>query len=337
MYPKVTVLMSTYNGEKYIREQLDSILNQTEVEIRLIIRDDGSSDKTISIIKEYAEKNKCVSIIEGRNLGVGHSFWELLKKAPTSDYYAFADQDDVWDFDKLSHAVKVVQMAESIKNSNKIIGIGKTVNTSELLNMSQSNINSQIPVLYGANQLLVDANLKPISYRFAEVPKFDFYSSLSRNILYGCTMVFNNSLRKCCCNVPLPDEKVLKRKNHDAWMLYCAYIMGIVVFDQESKMKYRQHESNVVGGIQLSGSKAIREKIERFLSKKNKKVRSTLASNLLSCFDDNLKSQVKQRLSRIKNANSFWGALELCKDDVIVCAFNESRFKLFLRGILGWI
>ena len=88
---KVAVIMSTYNGEKFIREQLDSILNQSYKNIDLIVRDDGSKDKTVEIIKEYQEKHKNIKLYEGQNLGFVKSFFELLKLAD-ADYYAYADR-----------------------------------------------------------------------------------------------------------------------------------------------------------------------------------------------------------------------------------------------------
>lgn len=93
---KVIVLMSTYNGEKYLKEQIDSILNQVKVEVFLMIRDDGSSDNTIAILKEYERQNRNIKIIKGKNIGVGNSFMQLLYNSAEAEYYAFADQDDVW-------------------------------------------------------------------------------------------------------------------------------------------------------------------------------------------------------------------------------------------------
>ena len=116
--------MSTYNGERYLREQIDSILQQIDVEIELIIRDDGSNDGTVQIIEEYASKYPCISYYCGDNVGVGKSFMELLKNAPTADYYAFSDQDDVWLKDKLIRAVKAITITEQCKDFNECMGGG---------------------------------------------------------------------------------------------------------------------------------------------------------------------------------------------------------------------
>ena len=98
--------MSTYNGQKYIRQQIDSILQQTNVEVNLLVRDDGSKDDTIKILDEYKQEGK-LTYYTGPNLGPQLSFLNLLNNCPKADYYAFADQDDYWEKDKLSTAVKL--------------------------------------------------------------------------------------------------------------------------------------------------------------------------------------------------------------------------------------
>lgn len=101
----VTVLMSTYNGEKYLKEQIDSILSQVDVDVRLVIRDDGSTDNTVGVIKEYSQRNSNVEFTVGKNIGYANSFLTLIQMAGDSDYYAFSDQDDIWKKNKLSTAV----------------------------------------------------------------------------------------------------------------------------------------------------------------------------------------------------------------------------------------
>ena len=121
--PFVSVLMSTYNGEKYIREQIESILNQKKVKVHLLIRDDGSQDSTIEIVKEYANKYPNVSVYAGKNIGIGNSFMELLRNAPEADYYAFADQDDVWLDGKLERAIELIKATEQSIILQEVAGI----------------------------------------------------------------------------------------------------------------------------------------------------------------------------------------------------------------------
>ena len=110
-YPTVAVLMSTYNGEKYIKEQLDSIFNQKEVYVTLYVRDDGSTDNTLEIIKAY--HNDIILLPFDENKGPGLSFMTLLyhvmSLSTQYDYYAFADQDDIWMDVKLNKAIQQIQ------------------------------------------------------------------------------------------------------------------------------------------------------------------------------------------------------------------------------------
>ena len=102
--------MSCFNGKKYVQEQINSILEQIDVEITLLIRDDGSKDKTIEILKYNADMYKNVKLKLGNNIGFKRSFYEtLVNEAGEYDYYAFADQDDVWDKDKLITAINLLE------------------------------------------------------------------------------------------------------------------------------------------------------------------------------------------------------------------------------------
>ena len=105
----VNVLISTYNGEKYIKDQIDSILGQTYPNIRIYVRDDGSSDNTCNILKEYEKAGKIV-LFRGDNVKWGKSFLTLLKKAETGSYWAFSDQDDVWLPDIHFPYMRILQM-----------------------------------------------------------------------------------------------------------------------------------------------------------------------------------------------------------------------------------
>lgn len=105
MSTKVNIVMSTYNGEKYLREQMDSLLRQRYENIDIYVRDDGSKDNTVKILKEY-EKSYGIHVIEGENKGYAASFIEVLAAAEDGDYWSFCDQDDIWFPEKVSLAVK---------------------------------------------------------------------------------------------------------------------------------------------------------------------------------------------------------------------------------------
>ena len=102
---KIDILMATYNGEKYIKQQLDSILNQTYNEFNLIISDDASLDGTISILKEYQNKDSRIKVFkQDKNLGVVENF-EFLLKQVTNEFFMLADQDDIWEKDKIEKSI----------------------------------------------------------------------------------------------------------------------------------------------------------------------------------------------------------------------------------------
>lgn len=215
------ILMSTYNGERYIREQIDSILAQRNVDIKLFIRDDGSSDSTVEIINEYAAENDNVVFINKddiKNVGVMKSFMTLLQYAyqqPAIDYFAFADQDDFWLPDKIIAAVTMLEQQENNEHG-KLYYSNKTFVDSKLNFISQENI-----VFYN-----------------------DFYEIFWRNFASGCTMVFDRVLSDYALK-SFPEYKLFI---HDNWTYRVAkMISAVIVFDTESYMLYRQHGKNVVG------------------------------------------------------------------------------------------
>lgn len=333
-YPKVCVLLSTYNGEKYLKEQIDSILNQSSVEVELFVRDDGSKDETINILEDYCSRFSNVSYYKGDNIGVGKSYLELLRKAPSADFYSFADQDDYWLEDKLFRAVNVIMKAG---NASMTVDGNFAFSGQKAGDYQKSGYQSSMPVLYGSNQTLVDEKLQEIGMHYKSVPNCDLLNCLSRNCFYGCSMVMNRQLRDIAVKYPDPDEKVLSRKNHDAWILYCALINGAVIYDHSSRILYRQHSNNVVGGRTLTGFALIRDKCKRITSGKNKKLRSTLADNLLTCYGSVLDPNNKKNLQDLANANSLKGIAKLIRNQELVNSFHEKKVIIFFRGLFRWI
>lgn len=218
----VLVLMSTYNGEKYLREQLDSIFKQIDVDVRVLVRDDGSRDSTVKILEEY-HQNKNLEYIKGENINWMHSFWFLVNMANDCDFYAFSDQDDIWDNDKLK---KAVAKLEKLGN---------------------------IPAIYCANQRIVDKNMRMLSYTEDKVDITNFTHLellIHGNVFRGCTEVWNHSLQQYILlkNIRDIDEP------HDSFIMQIALAVGKVTKDNTEVMSYRQHELNAVGsktGLQL--------------------------------------------------------------------------------------
>lgn len=207
---KVCILMSTYNGEKYIREQLDSIVNQTYKNIEIYIRDDGSKDKTISIIQEYKKINNDIYFDFGKNLGYINSFFELLKLCDDADYYAYCDQDDVWMENKIERAVQKLK-----------------------------ECNEDKPVLYFSNLDFYDGEMKYL----ATAPKeksYSFRNALVECITQGMTMVINKKARDTIIeNIP---NVCL---GHDWWTYMICSGLGKIIYDDVSLVKYRRHNKSV--------------------------------------------------------------------------------------------
>jgi glycosyltransferase involved in cell wall biosynthesis len=211
----VTVLMSTYNGEKYISTQIESILKQKSVHIQLFIRDDGSTDNTVRILEKYKKSSDNITILCGINIGWRQSYSSLVMQSGDSDYYAFADQDDYWYEDKLITAIKAL------------------------------NDHDDIPCLYRGRSEIADGELHPSGVIFNNTPLISCTRSLFQNYCQGCTLVFNRCLRDRYRLAPI--ENV----SHDVWLPLIALHTGIIVDDATPHMLYRVHDSNATAGKSL--------------------------------------------------------------------------------------
>lgn len=216
MNKKILVLMSTYNGEKYISQQIDSILSQeTNHEIILRVRDDGSKDNTVSILEYYKKKfPKKIELIKGSNIGLNASFFELIQHAGGFDYYSICDQDDVWLSKKLEVAIEWL----SREDDNK-------------------------PLLYASTSYLVYDDLKPYGKTREKLRELTIYNTIIQNICPGHTQVFNNALLNLL-KKPLDVSNIYV---YDSWIANLAMLYGKILFDNDSYTYYRQHKSNVLG------------------------------------------------------------------------------------------
>lgn len=233
---KVQVLMSTYNGERYLSKQIKSIMEQ-DMPVSLLIRDDGSSDSTVDIIKKYENKYESISHVACENIGVVHSFFKLFGMADrNADYYALADQDDIWFKDKISRAVDILEQ-----------------------------YSDDMPVMYCAAQKLIDAddNILKVSMRDVNI-RPGFGNSVVENIATGCTCVFNRKLLSEVAEYE-PEYTVM----HDWWLYMIASSMGKVYYDKKPCMYYRQHGNNTMGS-RTNYIDEFRERFARFSGNKGK-------------------------------------------------------------------
>lgn len=205
----VAICMSTYNGEKYLEQQLQSLFNQTYSNIKIYVRDDGSTDKTMEILQKYQDK---LIIVESKeNLGVVQSFMNILNYAEDADYYAFCDQDDVWLENKIERAVKKLEESKE-----------------------------KIPTMYFSDYNYCNENMNYISRSAINKNGPSFQNALVECISLGMNMVIDRNLRDI-----LVKNKMQKAMYHD-WIIYLiASGIGNVIYDREVTVKYRRHGNNV--------------------------------------------------------------------------------------------
>lgn len=214
----VLVILASFNGKKYIRAQVESILNQEHSNFHLLVTDDGSSDGTLEILNDLQStvSNDKMTVIKGPGLGLGNNFFSGLRYGDDWDFYSFSDQDDIWHPKKLTAAIEAL---------------------SELQDSGRSQ-------LYGSRSMVVDENLKPIAKTKSSKSKNTFGNSLTECFAAGHTMLFNKNLRDLACKIPLHKKILL----HD-WIIQqiCLGANGEIVFDERCWTYYRQHDRNVLG------------------------------------------------------------------------------------------
>jgi glycosyltransferase involved in cell wall biosynthesis len=227
--PEVVILMATYNGSEYIREQLDSFVAQTHANWSLIVSDDGSTDGTLEIVCQFAKTvSQSVTIVEGPRGGFWKNFLSLIDQAGQSqgDFFAFCDQDDIWLPEKLERAVRWFE------------GVGQ-----------------QTPGLYCARTELIDdaGNQIGFSPLFRRQPTFR--NALVQSIAGGNTMVINRPTRALLAQTP----KTVDLISHDWWTYRLVTgAGGRVFYDAVPSIRYRQHSSNIVGSNRGIGPRITR-------------------------------------------------------------------------------
>ena len=213
---KILVLMSTYNGERYIKEQIDSIISQEKVKVELLIRDDGSNDSTLEILEEYANNFDNIRYWSGGNVGFVNSFSELMKKAldcySTADYYAFVDQDDVWHSSKLWNACVKLAKYDNSK-----------------------------PCLYQSNSIVINSDgIEQGEFISVDINKFKRGSSMIFGTVQGCGMVFNKAAVYTYNRIPP------QKSWHDRWLYLICFYLGTSIYDPTPQFYYRIHNNNTL-------------------------------------------------------------------------------------------
>ena len=219
--PLIDIVLATYNGEKFLEQQLESLINQdVSITYRILAADDGSSDTSVAILKRYATLSPKLVVlddIEKCRGPLGRFGW--LANQTTAPYVMFCDQDDIWLSDKVNETLKAMYAAETV--------------------------NPNSPILVHTDLVVVNEELCEISPSFIGLRNIDPSPSLSRllveNSVTGCTVLVNRKLLKLA--LPFPASVHM----HDWWLALLAKSCGKLVYLPKKSIYYRQHESNTIG------------------------------------------------------------------------------------------
>jgi len=261
----VNVLLASYNGEKFIREQIDSILSQkTEgFELRLYVRDDGSTDDTLNILREYEAAGK-LKLFTGENKGFAKNFLTLLSLCDKADYYAFSDHDDVWEKEKVKKGFDLLE--------------------------GQSNEDKQKPLLYFSNYEFYNDDMTSHSSHDMGKLNPNFANALLDCPALGCTQMLNNIARAEVVK-ELPEYVI----GHDCWTYMVCAGLGKVVYDPSVTMRFRRHN----GAASKEGMSFLKLQIWRVKTYfKNDKISiiRKMIGNFNQQFGDRLKPEDKELL-----------------------------------------
>lgn len=220
----VCILLATYNGEKYLEEQLMSLIKQKKVNIKILVRDDGSTDNTINILEKWQNRGY-LEWFSGKHSTIADAFFELIQNAPDVGYYAFCDQDDVWDDDKLNIAIKKINHYSASENT-----------------------------VYCCGSRLVDERLNYICNHRMDLRRTKYARMFYAGVA-GNTVVFNKNFRDVLKSYH-PRYMIM----HDSYCFKLAICLGAnIIIDPNPHLSYRQHGNNSIG-MQLT----LKNKIDKF-------------------------------------------------------------------------
>ena len=270
--------MATYNGQEYIKEQLESIKNQTLTDWRLVVRDDRSSDKTVEIIKKFADEidNEVIVKVNDEPSGSAKkNFSLLLKDANNADYVMFCDQDDIWKKDKIEVTLKKMKQAEELYGRD-------------------------IPLLVHGDVEVIDENGNVTAGSMFELSHIDADSKLSKiliqNHVTGCTMMCNNTLVQGIYQYASSDDIIM----HDYLAALYASVFGKIEVIKRPLLSYRQHGDNSVGAKNNNNPIYLlkrladgRKKYENAMSESRKQIEYFVRVYKSKFIFENLKQQYK--------------------------------------------
>ena len=235
----IAILLATYNGGKYIWEQLESLFQQSCSDFHLYVRDDGSSDDTMKIVGQFHEMYPDkVTILKDSQMhrGAAKSFMYLLENVE-SEYYMFCDQDDIWLPEKIEKTfARMKEIEKAVVNAPKEVMDGTAA--------------KNVPILVATDLGVVDEQLNLITYSFNKDLKIDVFRKhpeliCVRHVVTGCTMMFNRAAK--IASLPMSPRATM----HDEWIALCVHFKGgVISIIDDSPILYRQHTSNTLGAEQ---------------------------------------------------------------------------------------
>jgi len=269
----VSIAMSTYNGEAFLKEQLDSILNQTYKNLEIIISDDSSTDNTVEIIKEYQNKDSRIILSQNeKNIGFVKNFEKAISLC-SGEYIALCDQDDIWKINKIEFFLS--QIKEN--------------------------------VLIYSNAIIIDENSKETGNNFilkSNIRKWNSnISFLLYNVISGNTMMFKKELLKYI--LPFPPNI----KYHDFWIAFVASTYGTINYTDEPMTFYRRHNEQVTCSTKQkhdSYSKKIIYKKEKMLQQARDKINNLEAFKSLSILDNESKETIDLLISHFSSYHNIY-------------------------------
>lgn len=302
---KIAILMATFNGERFVEEQLNSLLAQSHRDFKVFVRDDGSTDATRSIVEKLALTDTRIELLsEHHNLGVTQNFFRLLEWAGVSfDAYAFCDQDDCWLPDKLRDAAHALQTGATER-----------------------------PRLYFTRLTIASANLEPLG--FSPIPKqLSFWNAVAQNVVTGCTAVINRRARELVLRSRYHDPR---NWSHDWWLYLVLARFGELLYNPQSGILYRQHDGNLMGSKQSP----LAQFYQRLRSASEAKLEARRPSHLIQLFLDAFETELKPDerlfLTQISDrSRGLWARLWSAFDKRWVRQSKTDTWILKLRYILG--
>lgn len=295
---EVQVLMAVYNGSAFLREQIDSIINQSYTNWELLVSDDGSEDTSLELIHEYCDRDPRIHLcLEGKRYGSAKAHFMALTRIANAPYIMYADQDDVWDEDKIELTLNALKQ--------------------------QGKDEQKLPLLACTDLRVVDVNLKPIhpsmlKYSNMDASTLDFGYFLASCIATGCTIAINQPLLKLLQKECEIDSIIM----HDWWASLVASAFGKVIYLNRQTISYRQHHNNSVGADQFSALSSLR-KIKDRSTVAESAVRQT--HELIDVYGNKMPEKKRQQAEAI---------LAITQKGIISRIILLTKAKVWRRGLL---